>query len=169
MAIGTEGRSADIEKASTQIDQKPGKIDISRKSDKRLNIVDQEEPLSSSQITTRQGNERPQEQTRTFSTTLYYLKSCGIVLSCTVCGLSVLYSFFLNFPSTLDISFNSIITLEEVWLTSSTAIWVNIWIQADMAHPYLDLGMYLGVYALCAALALATNSTATWYVPFLRA
>ncbi|EPS27187.1 hypothetical protein PDE_02130 [Penicillium oxalicum 114-2] len=141
LAIGTEGRSADIEKASTQIDQKPGKIDISRKSDKRLNIVDQEEPLSSSQITTRQGNERPQEQTRTFSTTLYYLKSCGIVLSCTVCGLSVLYSFFLNFPT----------------------IWVNIWIQADMAHPYQDLGMYLGVYALCAALALATNSTATWF------
>lgn len=38
-----------------------------------------------------------------------------------------------------------------------------------MAHPYQDLGMYLGVYVLCAALALAANSTATCYVPRLRA
>ncbi|RHZ69032.1 hypothetical protein CDV55_100004, partial [Aspergillus turcosus] len=133
LALGTERKSAEMEKPTDQIDQEPGKVE-------RPSIVDQEKPLSSSQITTRQGNERPRAQTQTFSTMLYYLKSCGIVLSCAVCVLSVMYSFFLNFPT----------------------IWVNIWIQADMAHPYQDLGMYLGVYALCAALALAANSTASW-------
>lgn len=67
LVLGTERKSAEMEKPTDQIDQELGKVGTGRDSGERLSIVDQEQPLFSSQITTSRGNERPRAQTRTFS------------------------------------------------------------------------------------------------------
>ncbi|GLA02364.1 hypothetical protein AnigIFM60653_001767 [Aspergillus niger] len=65
----------------------------------------------------------------------YYLEMVGILNSVVFFIAVAIFTFSLAFPS----------------------VWVQWWAAANEKHPYKDLGMYLGVYALLAVMAELTH------------
>ncbi|KAF5649387.1 canalicular multispecific organic anion transporter 1 [Fusarium sp. NRRL 52700] len=95
---------------------------------------------SNQSFETTQEHEPAQKSVPTFSSMAFYLRSTGIGFFALSFFLSLVYSFWQNFPT----------------------IWVNLWTEYDAKHPYGDLAKYLGVYILCGVLALITHSVVTW-------
>ncbi|CAG2005581.1 unnamed protein product [Fusarium graminearum] len=128
---------------NTQKDMQDDEIEASTYSREQNGPKKQEEDAnheSNQSPETSQEHELAQESVPTFSSMIFYLRSTGMGFFALSFSLSLVYSFWQNFPT----------------------IWVNLWTQHDAKHPYGDLAKYIGVYILCAVLALVTHTVVTW-------
>ncbi|PNP75514.1 hypothetical protein FNYG_11143 [Fusarium nygamai] len=138
----------EVQLSKTQKDVEDDDIEASTYSQGQNGAKEHEEDAhheSNQSLETTQEHELAQKSVPTLSSMVFYLRSTGMGFFALSFSLSLVYSFWQNFPT----------------------IWVNLWTQYDAKHPYGDLAKYLGVYILCGVLALVTHSVVTWLVMVL--